>query len=74
MPDDIEDFVAALSPVMCDAGDPPACRAGPRTGVVHLTDDRMLGTVDLRERRHCRADTVATAVHAHRFEHARRVG
>ena len=74
MPDHIEDLIGALSPVMGDARDSPARRAWPRPLVVHLTDDRVLGTRHRGDRSDRRRDGLPTAMRMNRLQRSRWLG
>jgi hypothetical protein len=59
--------------MMCDASDPAQCVVGVGAGGIDLADDRVLGAGDSRQRRHCRAEAVATTVVADGVERPRRI-
>ncbi|OBA92152.1 hypothetical protein A5662_21465 [Mycobacteriaceae bacterium 1482268.1] len=72
VPEQIGEPVAGAE-MVCDAGDPAQRVVCVRAGGVDLADDRVLGAGEARQRRHCRADTVAALVVADRVKRPRRV-
>jgi hypothetical protein len=74
MPDDVGQLLGIDAEMVCDAGDSAQCVVVVRSGGVDLADDRVLGADKAGQRRHCRADPVATLVVEDGVERSRRIG